>query len=91
MQLPDELDERCRAGTPSKQAFGAKATAERPRREVTAWVRAGEQPPFRIALCGIDELDDGVAEDLGGERRDFEPATALDHNLTISRIWLGQK
>ena len=64
MQLPGELDERCRAGAPGKQAFGAKATAERPRGEVTARVPAGEQPPFRMALCGIDELDDGVAEDL---------------------------
>lgn len=65
MQLPGELDERCRAGAPGKQAFGAKATAERPRGEVTARVPAGEQPPFRMALCGIDELDDGVAEDRG--------------------------
>ena len=44
MQLPCEFDERCCAGAPGKQAFGAKTTAQWARGEVAAWVPAGEQP-----------------------------------------------
>lgn len=65
MQLPGELDERCRAGAPGKQTFGAKTAAQRARGEVTAGVPAGEQPSFWVVLGSIDKFDDGVAEDLG--------------------------
>lgn len=74
MQLPGELDERCRAGAPGKQAFGAKATAERPRGEVTARVPAGEQPPFRMRGRGEPRGDGDRCRKESSARRDLTDA-----------------
>ncbi len=92
MQLPGELDERCRAGAPGKQTFGAKTAAQRARGgEVTAGgvPAGGEQPSFWVVLGSIDKFDDGVAEDLGGSSIGSAPTvsvTGCELVLTCVRV-----
>lgn len=81
MQLPGELDERCRAGAPGKQAFGAKATAERPRGEVTARVPAGEGPSLGMPHGCVDEVHYRIREDFG----EFDRKLALAR-LAVERL-----